>query len=773
MSNAGQIPISSEKRVLPLVFVARRGAERAFSMTRLAGSSWAEAEGEHLFGAVDRHVRATGNSLAEHWAFGGMGDADLDGLVSLPARPIAPGSGMTLRVCVQRSEAEANATVIVLWPETLAQSRGEGPHAREDPNCRICRTAEATKGLWSLAGCCRYLYETDSQGVPHLHVIEGPFTLIYGVELNELVMPTFALFLRNILPEDRPFPGAVQEILEASGSWLGSYRVKGTDGNIRHMRHLAVRHQEGGSVFVSGLMLDESAAAYAKQEASILRLSIENSREGFGITDAVGRFTYLNQELARLFGYVDAGDLLGREWSTLYRPAEVGFLTERIPRELDNAGFWHGHLLALRKDGATFQQDVTVSKTASGGYVCICRDRSQELEISARLEESETMLRALFDALPMGIVIRDEFGTRQFANGFMLREDALGVVGIPDTDLIKGASDWEKRQVEADANVLETGKSFEFVAESVIAQQVRWLHCIVFLVPAASGGVRRLGTLIMDVTRQKKIEQEARSLAERRREFLEMQREFISMVSHEFRTPLTTIRGAQFLLQKLFKRSKGMNRPVVESAEKWLGLQESALETLGKLVDQVLMLNRIEHMTGEASLDQLSPTDVIAETVARFNESMDSPRVALRDEVPRGYVASMDPGLVKAATENLISNGLKYSPLDRTVKVLVRVERDGWVVEVSDSGRGIPAGDHANLFRPFFRARNVGAVHGTGLGLAIVRRAVNYHGGRVEFESSEDSGTRFTLHFPGVAHPLSEEAALGHVPLVARKDGNG
>jgi hypothetical protein len=143
LSNAGQIPISSEKRVLPLVFVARRGAERAFSMTRLAGSSWAEAEGEHLFGAVDRHVRATGNSLAEHWAFGGMGDADLDGLVSLPARPIAPGSGMTLRVCVQRSEAEANATVIVLWPETLAQSRGEGPHAREDPNCRICRTAEA------------------------------------------------------------------------------------------------------------------------------------------------------------------------------------------------------------------------------------------------------------------------------------------------------------------------------------------------------------------------------------------------------------------------------------------------------------------------------------------------------------------------------------------------------------------------------------------------------------------------------------------------------
>jgi signal transduction histidine kinase len=396
-----------------------------------------------------------------------------------------------------------------------------------------------------------------------------------------------------------------------------------------------------------------------------------------------------------------------------------------------------------------------------------------ELEISARLEEIETMLRTLFDALPMGIVIRDEFGARQFANGFMLREDAPGAVGIPYADLIEGARDWERHQVEADANVLETEKSFEFVVESVMGQQTRWLHCIEFLVPAASGGVRRIGTLIIDITRQKKIELEAHSLAERRREFLEMQREFISMVSHEFRTPLTTIRGAQYLLQKLFKRSKGMNRPVVESAEKWLGLQESALETLGKLVDQVLMLNRIEHMTGEASLDQLSPADVIADTVARFNESMDSPRVALRNEVPPGYVASMDSGLVKAATENLISNGLKYSSLDKTVRVLVRVELDGWVVEVSDSGRGIPAGDQANLFRPFFRARNVGTVHGTGLGLAIVQRAVNFHGGRVEFESNEDSGTRFALHFPRVARPLHEEAKLGLVPMIARKDGDG
>jgi two-component system, sensor histidine kinase len=263
-----------------------------------------------------------------------------------------------------------------------------------------------------------------------------------------------------------------------------------------------------------------------------------------------------------------------------------------------------------------------------------------------------------------------------------------------------------------------------------------------------------------------RLEHEARVLSERRRELLEIQREFISMVSHEFRTPLTTIQGAQFLLEKLLSESASLSRAVAENVEKWLNLQASGLKTLNKLVDQVLMLNRIEHMTGEASLEMLSPADVLAETVARFNDSMDSPRVALRNDVPPGFTACMDSGLVRAAAENLISNGLKYSGLDKPVQVRVYPEPDGWAVEVVDQGRGIPRVDQAKLFRPFFRAGNVGTVPGTGLGLAIVRRAVDFHAGRIEFESREDEGTSFRLHFPSAAHPAAADAALGRVSLL-------
>jgi signal transduction histidine kinase len=164
-------------------------------------------------------------------------------------------------------------------------------------------------------------------------------------------------------------------------------------------------------------------------------------------------------------------------------------------------------------------------------------------------------------------------------------------------------------------------------------------------------------------------------------------------------------------------------------------------------------------MTGEASFESLCPGKVLAETVRPFNETMPAPRVVLRNSIPEGYSASMDPRLVKAAAENLISNGLKYSPLEKPVTVGVYVEPEGWAVEVVDQGRGVPMADQPSLFRPFFRAANIGTVPGTGLGLVIVRRAVDFHGGRIEFESSESLGTRFKLHFPKVARPTLEAPA--------------
>lgn len=767
MTNEEHLQVFTAQVAYPVVYLARRCADRTVVTTRLAGSAadWATGESP-LLPVIERQIQLVGHILSQHWAFGGRDDHELEGLVVMPAQGFSSVIG-AFRVNIQRHESEADSAIIVLQRVDESSSHNaKFTDPKLGSTWPIAHVLEATSGLWSLAGCCHYVYEINSRDELRIHMMEGPFPLIFGVGSEEMKVPTFAMFLRNILPEDRPFIDAIRKILVTNGSWSAVYRVRGKDGYIRHMRHFAVYHAYQGSAFISGVILDESALANEREESSAFRLAVDNSREGFAIADPNGRFAYLNQEHARLFGYEDAGELLGKEWTTSYRAAEVELIHQKISQELEKAGYWHGHVLAQRKDGTTFQQDLTLSLLASRGILCISRDKTEELRVQIRLEESETMLRTLFDALPMGIVIRDEHGARHFANGFMLRGNGTAAVEIPGADWIESDPGWKRRQIETDQDVLATGKSSEYVIESEIAQQKRWYHCIVFLVPASSGGGRRIASLVIDITKQQQLEQEAHILSERRRDFLEMQREFISMVSHEFRTPLTAIQGAQYLLEKLLKESAKLSGPVAEKTEKWLGLQASGVATLRKLVDQVLVLNRIEHLSGDASLAFLSPAEVIAGTVARFNDSMDSSRVVLRNDVPSGFFAPMDPELVKAAVENLISNGLKYSGLKEAVRVRVYTEPNGWAVEVVDQGRGIPLEDQPNLFRPFFRAGNVGTVTGSGLGLAIVRRAVDFHGGDIDFESKKDAGTCFKLRFPNVVRTPLESSRSGRTPSI-------
>lgn len=386
--------------------------------------------------------------------------------------------------------------------------------------------------------------------------------------------------------------------------------------------------------------------------------------------------------------------------------------------------------------------------------------------LTQRLEKSEVMLRGLFEALPMGVVIRDEQGALEFSNGFMAREG-----GVESPGSAGGAQDpeWKRRDAEAVRAVLATGQSVDYEIASVVGGVERWFHCIKFVVPAVAGSGRRVGSLTREITRQKQLELEAQNVSEQRLKFVAMQREFISMVSHEFRTPLTSIEGTHYLLQKLLKDSGVLYGPVAAKANKWFGLQAAGLVSLRELVDKVLVLNRIEHLTSGASLPVIAPAEMLVETVAAFNEAAAAIRVILSNDLPADFTASMDRGLVKAAVENLISNGLKYSPPERVVQVHVSAEPQGWAVTVSDEGRGIPPKDQENLFRPFFRASNVGVVSGTGLGLAIVKRAVDFHGGRVDYESKLGEGTRFTLHFPAAATPQAVNSLPAYGPVFQNK----
>jgi len=375
-------------------------------------------------------------------------------------------------------------------------------------------------------------------------------------------------------------------------------------------------------------------------------------------------------------------------------------------------------------------------------------------DVSRRLEDSETMLRMIFNALPIGIVIHNRGGGLDFSNQYLQTargSQMLEAINLPHPEYAKGTEKAFELMDSARGDQLQDQQITEYEIELPHTDTGPAFRVVHFLVPPSKAGDHRLGSLVIEITRQKQLERDIRSASERQRVLLEMQREFTTLVSHEFRTPLTVIKNAHFMLSKALDPASPVGlRPQVQPG-KWLGLQNMALAQLQELVEQVLVLNRLEHATTAAHLTRVQPALIVRELTGQMNAAFLQTRIEVRDELPACFMAELDRNLCRSALSNLISNALKYSAEDDQVLVRLYQSGQGWSLAVTDQGCGIPEADRAGLFRPFFRAGNVGSVPGAGLGLAIVKKSVEFHQGTVEFVSKENEGSTFTVYFPASA----------------------
>ncbi len=233
---------------------------------------------------------------------------------------------------------------------------------------------------------------------------------------------------------------------------------------------------------------------------------------------------------------------------------------------------------------------------------------------------------------------------------------------------------------------------------------------------------------------------------ERERELNELKTRFVSMVSHEFRTPLTAILSSAELLEHYSFRWP--------EEKKLTHLQRirDTVQRMMKLLDDVLVVSRSE--AGRLAFKP-QPLDLIPfcrDLVEEFQLEMGAQHRLILDltglKDPESLPAVMDEQLLHHILRNLLSNAIKYSPAGSEVRLALWRQGERVVFEVEDHGIGIPAADQARLFEPFHRAGNVGSTPGTGLGLHIVKRAVDLHGGAIAVQSEVDKGTVVTVELP-------------------------
>lgn len=245
-----------------------------------------------------------------------------------------------------------------------------------------------------------------------------------------------------------------------------------------------------------------------------------------------------------------------------------------------------------------------------------------------------------------------------------------------------------------------------------------------------------------DITQLKQAEVEVRKALERERELSELRSSFVSLVSHEFRTPLTTIQSSAELLKYYGHRFSD------EKKQNHFRRIQTAVSRMTQLLNDVLIIGKTE--AGKLKFEP-SPLDV----VTFCQDIVESMQISIHPQHRINFVmqgnfsnACMDERLLGHIITNLLSNAIKYSPQGGTVEFDLS-SHSGWgVFKIKDTGIGIPQQELEHLFDSFGRASNVGTIPGTGLGLAIVKQCVDLHQGKVSVESELEKGTTFTVRLP-------------------------
>jgi signal transduction histidine kinase len=222
----------------------------------------------------------------------------------------------------------------------------------------------------------------------------------------------------------------------------------------------------------------------------------------------------------------------------------------------------------------------------------------------------------------------------------------------------------------------------------------------------------------------------------------EMKDEFIASVSHEFRTPLTSIRGYAELLQEA---------DLPAEQREFVTVIDRNSARLAGLVEDLLLMAQIQSGGLPLDLDEVVLNHLIARAGEAAKPFAASKHIELDiDTEPELVTTQADAERLGQVLDNLVSNAIKYTPDGGGVSITMTHTGTAATIAVSDTGIGIPEGEQAQVFSRFFRTSNArdSGIDGSGLGLAITRGIVEAHGGTIGFDSVEGVGTTFRLTVP-------------------------
>jgi len=251
----------------------------------------------------------------------------------------------------------------------------------------------------------------------------------------------------------------------------------------------------------------------------------------------------------------------------------------------------------------------------------------------------------------------------------------------------------------------------------------------------------RTRSLKKTVVALKEAKEEVSLSLVKEKELNQMKSRFVSMASHEFRTPLSSVQLSASLIEKYAQPFQSPN------ITKHVGKIKNAVGNLTTILNDFLSLERLEAGNVEPTFSSFDVVKFSEEVTEEMQMIAKQDQNIIYQHTGLQSVVDLDQNLLRNCMINLISNAIKYSGENTFIEFNTEITDSQYLITVKDNGIGIPETEQGHLFEPFFRANNTGNIPGTGLGLNIVLRYATLMRGNVHFESTINKGTTFILSF--------------------------
>ncbi|HSZ34697.1 MAG TPA: PAS domain-containing sensor histidine kinase [Puia sp.] len=254
--------------------------------------------------------------------------------------------------------------------------------------------------------------------------------------------------------------------------------------------------------------------------------------------------------------------------------------------------------------------------------------------------------------------------------------------------------------------------------------------------------VEQRTTILKEALQRLEQSQNELSLAlDKEKQLNEIKGRFVSMASHEFRTPLSTVLSSASLIDKYTTSDDH------EKRSRHIEKIKNSVKHLNTLLEDFLSLGKLEEGKIGIHLHEFNLEELIQDTIEEMNPTLKTGQFITYNNFCKTLITS-DKNLIRNILFNLFSNAIKFSDISAPIHVVSQIKDSVICVSIQDEGMGISEEDKEHLFSSFFRGRNVTNIQGTGLGLHIVKKYVDLLGGSITMESTLDRGTKITFSIP-------------------------